>query len=48
MYQILGKCSKCSGNVVVPLLWHGIFPPVPHCTQCGAKKKDDRKIIEME
>jgi uncharacterized Zn finger protein len=44
MYQILGRCSQCGGNVVVPTIWHGIIPPTPRCESCGAVKK--QKVIE--
>lgn len=50
-YQIMGRCSKCNGNVVMPHVYHSVVPPVPPvptCQACGATKKDDRPVIEME
>lgn len=35
-YHVLGVCSHCGGNVVVPSLWSGIHPPVPACQSCRA------------
>lgn len=45
---IVGACSICGGDVVVPAVYHGIHQPIPSCRQCGATKKDDRKVIQME
>jgi hypothetical protein len=47
-YNILGKCSKCGGDVKVPSVWMSVVPPVPTCSSCGATKKDSRPTIEME
>lgn len=35
-YTINGTCSICGGAVTTPTMWHGIIPPVPTCSQCGA------------
>lgn len=45
--QILGRCSICGGNVTVPFMWHGIYPPVPTCNSCGAVKKNTTPVIDM-
>ena len=47
-YTILGRCSICSGNVVVPNVWYGVVPPVPECQSCHAVQQDDRPVIKME
>lgn len=33
----IGTCSNCNGPVTVPEFWGGPIPPVPQCTDCGAK-----------
>lgn len=33
---VIGKCSLCSGMVIVPCMWHGIEPPIAKCKCCGA------------
>lgn len=48
MNEIVGKCSKCGGDVVVPKHWMGIYTPVPLCMKCGAIKKNHLPIIKME
>lgn len=47
-YQILGKCSKCGGLVVVPAVWFGQYAPVGVCIHCGATIKDKTPTMEME
>ena len=32
----VGTCSICGGAVMVPDVWHGMTPPVPTCSSCGA------------
>ncbi len=46
--QVIGRCSECLGLVTVPEYWMGIYPPVPTCESCGARKKDDLPIIDMD
>jgi len=48
MNEVIGKCSKCGGRVVVPREWMGTQPPIPVCRSCGAKKKSNLPIVEME
>jgi len=38
--QTIGTCGKCNGAVTVPDLWHGIHPPTPSCSSCGAVPKN--------
>lgn len=45
--KIIGKCSICGGNVIVPEFWHGIYPPIPKCDSCHAVKEDNLPIIPM-
>lgn len=47
-HRAIGRCSHCGGDVVVPLVWHGINPPVPTCTRCGATKRNDLPVIDMD
>lgn len=35
-YQIIGICSLCRGQVIVPMIWHGVNKPTPICQSCGA------------
>jgi hypothetical protein len=46
--EIIGKCSICGGSVQATSSYLSTVPPVPTCTSCGAKKKNDKPIIEME
>lgn len=46
MEKIIGKCSLCGGDVVIPYVWHGTIPPKPTCSFCGATQK--MPVIEME
>lgn len=48
MFESIGRCSCCGGQVVVPKLWMGIYPPVPHCTQCGATAKPKGPVVQMD
>lgn len=48
MYKVLGSCSICGGNVVIPLVWMGIYPPTPYCNSCGAVREEEKKIIKMK
>jgi hypothetical protein len=43
----VGRCDKCFGTVTVPNVWHGIYPPVPTCSECGATAKNKDPVIEM-
>jgi hypothetical protein len=47
-HTLLGRCSKCGGAVTVPHAWYGVTPAIPTCQACGARKKNDLPIIEME
>lgn len=47
MYTVLGSCSICGGTVTAPMVWHGIIPPTPTCTQCGAIAAAAGKVIPM-
>lgn len=47
--KIVGTCGNCGGNVTVPMVWHGIYPPKPSCDSCGASpKRDKAEILDME
>jgi hypothetical protein len=48
MNRVIGTCSNCHGDVVVPNVWYGINPPVPTCSQCGATPvKRNMPVIDM-
>lgn len=34
--KIVGICGICGGDVTLPSIWHGIYPPKPSCQSCGA------------
>ena len=46
MDSILGACSICGGDVVVPGIWYGVMPPTPTCSSCGAMKA--RPVVSMD
>ena len=35
---VVGKCSICGGQVVVPTVYWSVVPPIPTCSNCGAKE----------
>lgn len=45
--NIIGTCSLCGGPVSVPMVWHGVYPPTPTCTGCGAIKRGHGPVIDM-
>lgn len=48
MNRILGRCSKCKGNVVTPEAWMAITPPPMTCEKCGAVSADEHlPVIPM-
>lgn len=49
MNKIVGTCSICGGDVVVPVIWHGVVPPTPQCVSCHAVAEDQNKkrVIPM-
>ena len=34
--KVIGICSLCRGNVIVPELWSGVPKVIPKCETCGA------------
>jgi hypothetical protein len=44
--NVIGQCSCCGGDVIVPRVWMGVYPPIPKCRQCGATPK--RNAVQME
>ena len=50
MKSVIGKCSRCGGEVVVehPSTTEGVNVVKPQCCQCGAIKKEVLPVIEME
>ena len=46
--QVIGRCSICGGNVTIPNVWLGVIPPKPSCESCGAIKRDNLPIIDMD
>lgn len=46
MNRVIGECSICGGDVSVPHIWHGIFPPKPTCSRCGAQARSG-PVIDM-
>lgn len=35
--QVVGTCSLCGGDVVLPVVFWSVAPPPPTCTRCGAQ-----------
>ena len=48
MNNTIGRCSICGGDVVIPMHWSAVVPPVPTCTSCGATKRRRLPTVEME
>lgn len=44
---VIGTCSICGGDVVVPKVWFGVNTPSARCTRCGAMEKRDLPVIPM-
>lgn len=36
MNHVIGQCSNCGGDVLVPEVWGGVDKPRPTCNRCGA------------
>ncbi len=47
-YKIIGRCSECGGNVVVPAIWYGVNPPTPYCESCHATMVNNLPVIPMK
>ena len=45
---VIGRCSICGGNVEIPDVWYGVDPPKGTCRSCGAVKRDDLPVVNME
>lgn len=45
--NVIGTCSLCGGQVVLPELWGGIVPPDATCSRCGAVAAQSGPIITM-
>lgn len=43
--RVMGICSICGGQVVVPHVWHGIYPPKPECVACHAVAASPEKPV---
>ncbi len=49
MYKTIGYCSECGGHVkVYDGPWHGVEPPVPSCSSCGAVEDLNLPVIKMK
>ena len=45
---VIGTCSLCGGQVILPNVRESVFPPVPQCAQCGATAAQHGPVIPME
>ena len=46
---IVGSCSLCGGEVVVPRFIWSVIEPIPTCRKCGATEaKKKLPVIDME
>lgn len=46
---VLGRCSLCGGDVVLPRHWAGVGPAPRTCAACGAvESKSNLPVIQME
>lgn len=46
MEKVIGRCSRCGGNVTVPEAWYGTVAPTPQCQSCNGRTK--QPVIEIE
>lgn len=44
--KVIGTCSICGGQVVIPLYIHKVGPITPYCIKCHATPK--KPVIPME
>lgn len=47
MFNTIGTCSLCGGQVTTPEVWGGIHPPTPSCRSCGAIAAVHGTVIPM-
>lgn len=45
---MIGKCSNCGGDVVIPNAYYSVRPPKPQCQECHATVKSKLPVVEME
>ena len=48
MDKLIGVCSECRGQVIVPEIWMGKDTPRALCQNCGALAMEQLPIIQME
>ena len=47
--RLVGTCSICGGEVVLPVVYWIVVQPVPACKRCGAKTNQPKApVIDME
>ena len=48
-YIVVGTCSLCGGDVVVPKFIWSVIKPIPTCRKCGATEaKKKLPVIDMK
>lgn len=47
MFNTIGTCSLCGGQVTTPEVWAGVHPPTPSCSSCGAIAASHGPVIPM-
>lgn len=48
MYQVIGRCSLCDGDVeIFSGPWFGVSPPLARCKKCGASEDRRGSVIPM-
>ncbi len=48
MNKTIGICSRCGGFVVKPDDSMSVVPLEPYCSSCGAKRRVDLPVIDMD
>ena len=48
MDRLIGVCSECRGQVIVPEIWRGRETPRALCQDCGALAREQLPVIQME
>ena len=45
--RVVGRCSICGGEVVIPTVFWSVVQPIPTCKSCGAVMRNQGPVIPM-
>lgn len=48
MYNVIGTCGFCGGQVTIPGIWGGVIPPIPSCANCGREVASHGPVMPMK